>query len=245
MKGGGRHKNKGQATASQQTYNRKIEALRASYIARKEKLATSNLKAHQPSDGSTISRLIDLLPTRTHAELLAMYKNCVRRMVGRKSAKISPSVKRLHQAITEEWLRRTEMPAVDGEYFKWPTTEASSGNGRLSASAWRAVGMLSAIGYHVGRLQGVTENERHFLLDQLFSINLPPLNDRSYMREWASPSSSARLRKLAETIAALTRNAKRRSSQNMQDACDDWEIDLTYLHKKYYVGHFGFDWPSI
>ena len=105
--------------------------------------------------------------------------------------------------------------------------------------------MLSALGYHVGIATGISNTERKFLLDEIFNIHLPPLNDPAYMREWGAQKSAARLKKLAETIAALVRNAKRRKSQDMTVAYDEWEVDLEYLHGKYYVGHFQFAWPKI
>jgi hypothetical protein len=48
---------------------------------------------------------------------------------------------------------------------------------------------------------------------------------------------------LAETIAALTRNAKGRQFANMKQAIADWEADLEYLRTTIYVGRFHFDWP--
>ncbi len=104
--------------------------------------------------------------------------------------------------------------------------------------------MLSALGYHVGSTEGLPEVERRFLLDQVFVICLPPLNDYGYMLEWNAPKSPGRLKKLAETLAALTRNAKRRKSKDLQLACDDWQADLDYLYAKYYVHQFRFGWPT-
>jgi hypothetical protein len=164
-------------------------------------------------------------------------------MDGRNPAEISSAVLNLRDAILREWQKRTRSLISGDDYFEWPTTDAPKGDGYLSAESWRAVGMLSALGYHVGSTYNLSESERRHLLDQVLVIPLPPLNDALYMREWAAPKSAARLKKLAETIAALTRNAKRRNSNWLQTACGEWESDLDYLHKSYYIGRFHFDWP--
>jgi len=49
---------------------------------------------------------------------------------------------------------------------------------------------------------------------------------------------------MAESIAAFARNAKRQQSKPMQDAVKAWEQDLRFLYNKFYVGHFGFGWPT-
>jgi hypothetical protein len=49
---------------------------------------------------------------------------------------------------------------------------------------------------------------------------------------------------MAETIAALTRNARRRRDQKMNAAIRDWEMDLDFLYWEYYVEKFKFDWPN-
>ena len=54
----------------------------------------------------------------------------------------------------------------------------------------------------------------------------------------------SRLRRLANEIARFARNAKRKRSANMESAIADWEDDLHYLYRQYYVGKFGFGWPT-
>ena len=56
--------------------------------------------------------------------------------------------------------------------------------------------------------------------------------------------SAQRLRKLAETIAALTRNAKRRRDSIMATAIEHWEQDLEFLYYEFYVEKFYFGWPT-
>jgi hypothetical protein len=47
-----------------------------------------------------------------------------------------------------------------------------------------------------------------------------------------------------DSIAAFTRNAKRKRGSGMWAAIKDWEQDLEFLYTEYYVGHFRFAWPE-
>jgi hypothetical protein len=234
--------------AADAEYKQKIASLQDNYLKRKaakgaehERLAK---KRKRDQIRRSVHRLVAGLPKRSMPELMGMYRNCAKEMAGPRNANISPEVLTFHRAILKEWKTRAESAeAIDG-YFRWPSTDAVIGDGGVSGSNWPSVGMLSALGYHVGSTMGRRESERRFLLDQLFQIDLPPLNDALYMFEWGSPRTSDRLKKLAETIAALTRHGKRRS-RDLQVACDEWEADLEYLYEKYYVGHFWFAWPAI
>jgi len=49
---------------------------------------------------------------------------------------------------------------------------------------------------------------------------------------------------MANTLAALTRNAKRRDTISYAKAIDDWESDLVLLRDKYYLDFFHFGWPT-
>jgi hypothetical protein len=71
-----------------------------------------------------------------------------------------------------------------------------------------------------------------------------PIFPKEYLAEWDSPGTASRFRKLAETIAALTRNAKRRRDALFETAVEHWEQDLRFLYDRFYVGTFGFGWPD-
>ena len=64
------------------------------------------------------------------------------------------------------------------------------------------------------------------------------------MNEWGMPYSPKRLQKMANSIASFARNAKRRHDTKMDNAISEWETDLRFLYEKFYVGRFGFGWPS-
>ena len=60
-----------------------------------------------------------------------------------------------------------------------------------------------------------------------------------------NPQSDTRLKKLANSLATFTRNARRRRNSDMNQAIIEWEEDISYLKNKYYTNRFGFDWPEI
>jgi hypothetical protein len=67
---------------------------------------------------------------------------------------------------------------------------------------------------------------------------------RDNMAEWGAPSTGPRLRKMVESLAAFARNAKRRDARRLSVAIAEWESDLDYLKRTYYVGRYDFVWPD-
>ena len=104
--------------------------------------------------------------------------------------------------------------------------------------------MLSFLGYHVGETQPTPRDIRWCILEYAFEYHLPPLNDLDYFLKWGSPRTPQRLYRLANTLAAFTRNAKRREGMSFTSAIEDWESDLVLLREKYYLNFFRFGWPA-
>ena len=129
-------------------------------------------------------------------------------------------------------------------FFEWPSTSApASKYGFIGDVFFYKEGLLSYVGYRVGQ-QGLPSHVRLQILDCVFHNILPRVDSHEYMNEWGMPKTAARLHKLAETLAAFTRNAKRRMKHsNLSKAIADWETDLNYLYRQYYIGKFGFAWP--
>jgi hypothetical protein len=146
----------------------------------------------------------------------------------------------LRKEVSSRWA----IQAAQEKWFPWPTTIASPGNRELKGICWRERGMLDVLGYHVGETDPTPRDIRRCVLEYAFECHLPPLNDRHYFLEWGQPQTAQRLRKLANTLAALTRNAKRRDVMSYATAIDDWEGDLALLHEKYYAHFFHFGWPT-
>lgn len=147
---------------------------------------------------------------------------------------------KLRHGISSTWGTR----AAQGDWFPWPTTIASAGVRNLKGVDWRPNGMLSFLGYHVGETQPTPRDIRWCILEYAFECHLPPLESRAYYLEWGKPLTAQRLKKLANTLAALTRNAKRRDTVSCAKAIDDWERDLVLLRERYYLDFFHFGWPA-
>lgn len=152
--------------------------------------------------------------------------------------------KRIVEAIEKEWKRRLPHIRKHPEYFTWPSTEADGGGGGFEIGKAPSEGMLGYLEYRVGRTNGLPDGARRAILDRVVTGTLPIYWSLDYYEQWCEPGSAARLQKLAETIAALARNAKRRRRSALADAIAEWESDLAYLKKKHYLPRFGFGWPS-
>jgi hypothetical protein len=148
----------------------------------------------------------------------------------------------------EELLRRfgKDHPAfnhLDDLGFDWPTTEANAGEAGLAAN-WPKVGLLAQMGYHVGRSARLTTSERRRILRAVFlAADLPNVVGPAYMAEWGQADSKQRLQKLANAIASLCRNERRRRVPP-HIAIEQRVADLEWLREKFYAGRFDFAWPS-
>ncbi|HWF78324.1 MAG TPA: hypothetical protein VN694_14235 [Caulobacteraceae bacterium] len=49
---------------------------------------------------------------------------------------------------------------------------------------------------------------------------------------------------MAASIASFARSKKRHDAVRFAQAIRDWQSNLGYLHRTYYVGRFGFGWPT-
>jgi hypothetical protein len=128
-------------------------------------------------------------------------------------------------------------------FFEWPSTDApASIHGFSGDQFFYKEGLLSYVGYRVGR-NGESQDTRIQILDCVFHNALPNVDSPEYMEGWGSPKTTTRLQKIAESIAAFTRNAKRNTGHDYSEAITNWEADLAYLYNEYYVDRFSFGWP--
>jgi hypothetical protein len=162
------------------------------------------------------------------------------RILAKPEHKLWDKAIKLRQDVSATWGTQ----AAQGNWFPWPTTIASPGARRLKEVDWRPNGMLSFLGYHVGETQPTPQDIRWCILEYAFECHLPPLNDPLYYLEWGMPLTAQRLKKLANTLAALTRNANRRDGVSFARAIDHWEHDLVLLRERYYLDFFHFCWPA-
>ncbi len=126
--------------------------------------------------------------------------------------------------------------------FPWPSTVANLGSGKLSDINWPKEGLLSFMGYKTGQ-NGASEEARRSILDYVYTQDVPNVNSAKYMTKWGKPNTGNRLSKMAESIAAFVRNAKRRDDRLLSISIAEWEADLDYLKAQYYIGRYNFIWP--
>jgi hypothetical protein len=128
------------------------------------------------------------------------------------------------------------------ENFRWPSTDASVGSGKLDSTNWPKKGLLSFMGYATG-LKGANEDSRRDILDFIYTENVLNVTSVEYMQTWGKPDTGKRLLKLARTLAKLVQNEKRKDSNTYMISIAEREADLKYLKKKYYIGRYDFTWP--
>ena len=195
--------------------------------------------------GRHVPGTIEALPRRSLCEIQSIWAKLVPHLAGRNDRETSPLAIELRDAIIREWTSRNHDSALDPEHFPWPSTDAPMGIGNVDPKSWRPEGMLAFLGYHVGTTQGLEQSSRRAILDTVFLSELPPLNGPSYMQEWGTPNTGKRLSKLAESLAAFTRNAARRQEGSFSVAIAEWQADLKYLYNQYYRNRFAFPWPEL
>jgi hypothetical protein len=191
------------------------------------------------SDDPRLLNVVAQLRRKSTVETVKIWRNALETIANPLRRDSHSAALRIVRAIRDEWERRRD----SNDWFRWPSTAAESGSGQLIPTGWQREGFLKFLGYAVGETKGKGALLRRQLMNEIFEGPLPPVFNRDYLAEWSAPGSVGRLRKLAETIAALTRNAKRRQTANMRQAIEDWESDLEYLRTTFYVGRFNFDWP--
>jgi len=103
----------------------------------------------------------------------------------------------------------------------------------FDTGAWPTSGVLSEMGYRVGK-SGLIAAARHKILEDVLTVQLVAASAaaNAYVREWGRPASRWRLQKMVNSIAAFARNARRRSA-DYSEAIADWESDLEWLRVTY------------
>ena len=188
--------------------------------------------------------VITKIPAMKIRETVTLWQNAIKMLADPTKANRHTEARQVIDAIQKEWVRRRRTRIDPEDIFDWPSTEADPGLGGIDAQDWQKTGVLVFMGYKVGNTEGEPQRVRERILSEVFSGPIPPVFPNAYLDEWHEPSSALRLKKMAETIAALTRNARRRRNSRMNAAIKDWEKDLQFLYWEYYVDKFQFAWPD-
>lgn len=188
--------------------------------------------------------IVEGIPDASLERLFSLWIQNVKRVGDSEQSFKHDAAKRIMLEVEREWEKRISRIRLKPDKFKWPSTETNKGNGLFEISGVPDVGMLAYMEYRVGRTNGQPLGVRRAILDRVVIGTLPLYGSIQYYDQWGAPNSAARLKKLAETISAFTRNAKRRGEERLVDAISEWEADLRYLHKAYYLPRFAFGWPN-
>lgn len=190
--------------------------------------------------------IIDKISSMKMSQLMRLWNNAARlsKDKTKKNEKSYRDALLVLEAIEKEWAQRGARPPSPEDFFEWPNSAADGGDGRLTGDGWIKEGVLSYMGYHVGRTNGLSSDMRQRILELVFEGVLPPVFEPDYLRQWGEPGSASRLKKMAETIAALSRNAKRKKASKMGSAIKSWDQDLVFLYENFYIDKFHFDWPT-
>lgn len=214
-------------------------------LMRKPALGTSfTPKGANFSGNVVVPSILENIEGLAPHTLVTMWQNANRLLSKPDQAGSHEKARTVVAQVTAEWERRSSSGRPE-DYFRWPSTEARGGNGTLTLDKSEKEGMLAYLQYHVGRTHGQPSRVRQSTLTRVFEQSLPPVFDRAYLSLWGQNGSAPRLQKMAESIAAFTRNAKHRNPDALDEAIRQWEEDLKFLHDRYYVGkfHFDFAWP--
>jgi hypothetical protein len=135
--------------------------------------------------------------------------------------------------------------------LRWPETAIARQNQAFSGRLFECgeEGMLSFFGYHVGVSAGLIMSVRRDILDYIYKGSLPLVSDETYTQSWGPPESPQRLKKLAQTLAHLARNALGQQNPNYETAVSDWEADLRYIKSMYFRPYLNpehnWEWPIV
>ncbi len=192
----------------------------------------------------TAGRLSDALPRIRFAETLDLWIRYCEILSGPSLVNQHRNAKSVLWAIEDHWTHRSRLPN-SADYFVWPTTNAPFGNGEFNVDWPSDYGVLRLMGYQVGRVNGKPEPFRRGILHRVYRIPLPPILPHAGIEFWGAPGTGPRLHKIAKSIAAFARNAKRNMTRDLTRATNEWEADLDYLYHQYYLGKYDFPYPRI
>lgn len=137
-----------------------------------------------------------------------------------------------------------------GQEFPWPNISDRPddkvtivGRGELGVEE----SPMHLMDYRVGKTSPHNEDERHAILDKIFSARELPFGDDcspTYRSNWGTPKSAQRLYRMAIHIKFILEGVNG-SDPRKPVAREDWISDLAWLRKTYFrkTVH-GFKWPA-
>ena len=136
------------------------------------------------------------------------------------------------------------------EFFRFPTTDITvneEGSKSTFPKVLKNESLLKTYGYAVGKKDGKLQHERMFILSNIYENEITSFAKKKHqddIDDYGKPNSAQRLKKIADTIASITRSKKLEMVKTGKDyvqAISDWEDDLAKLKVKYYDGKYDYD----
>lgn len=149
--------------------------------------------------------VLDLLHSKSDADLLIIFNNCVRTLA--KGA--NENALQVVQGIEHEWQRRLK---------GWSSDPRPS------------EGTLAALGYHVGN-NGEKLAVRRRILRHVLEGQLPVVGSVSYTAEWGRPLTQQRFDKLTRFFMNMLEGS--RNNPGMASAIAHWQADLDWVIETY------------
>ncbi len=130
------------------------------------------------------------------------------------------------------------------EEFPWPDSQEIQDGTRTGE--WKQVEKTPLVlkNYHVGEVGlklGLTEKDRHRILESAYLEEIPWVESDEYMESWGQPGTRQRLARIAYHLSMLIRS--RRNLPNHLAARNNWQKELEWL-EKYYKPLMRFRWPA-
>ncbi len=144
----------------------------------------------------------------SYDDLLQMFVNAVSLIVKEKQVEAAKGV---IVAIQKEWERRRNIGDAFAD-FERPE-----------------MGMLAALGYRVGQMEGRPPRVRREILKHVLEGELPMVHSASYTDEWGEPQSFKRYRKVVRFLQNNIESNQKKP--NMKLAVKHWSEDLVWVEQ--------------
>ena len=163
------------------------------------------LSVKPESRQSSRPAILDLLQSKSDADLLIIFQNCVRAL----AKGTNENAVKVVQGIEREWQRRLKAWSYDPRPSE---------------------GMLSALGYHVGN-NGEKLAVRRRILKHVLEGELPVVGSVAYTAEWGRPLTRKRFDKLSRFFVNMLEGTG--NNPGMTSAVAQWQADLDWVIEQY------------
>lgn len=130
-------------------------------------------------------------------------------------------------------------PARLAPQWEWPVIHQpppGRGGGSFIDRSMNPFSALKLFGYTVGKADGWSQAKRQSFLRDFMAMTLPPIVNATFGEDYGAPMTMTRLKKVANVIATNASNFYRNDPAKFEVAIADWEDDLGFLYREFYLG---------